>query len=118
MDPFHERLAQIGLTALAEFGFALAGGYAVQAYGLLQRPSEDVDMFTTLAAEHSFPEAVRGAVAAYEGAGLTVDVLLENATFGGSPSTTRRPTNRPRSNSASTGASIRRPCWTSDPSCP
>jgi hypothetical protein len=81
VDPFHERLALVGLAALARYGFALAGGYAVQAHGLLERPSEDVDMFTTLAAEEAFPEAVRAAVAAYTDAGLTVDVLLENAMF-------------------------------------
>ncbi|MEV6689872.1 hypothetical protein AB0M35_00140 [Micromonospora sp. NPDC051196] len=46
MDPFHERLARTGLAAATRFGFALAGGYAVQAAGLLERPSEDVDLFT------------------------------------------------------------------------
>lgn len=81
MDPFHKRLAQVGLGALADYGFALAGGYAVQAHGLLERPSEDVDMFTTLTAEQTFPEAVRAAVTAYADAGLRVDVLLQNATF-------------------------------------
>lgn len=81
MDPFHERLAQVGLTALAEYGFALAGGYAVQAYGLLERPSEDVDMFTTIAAEKQFPAAVHAAVSAYKAAGLTVEILLENPVF-------------------------------------
>ncbi|WP_088286645.1 nucleotidyl transferase AbiEii/AbiGii toxin family protein [Kineosporia sp. A_224] len=81
MDLFHERLAQVGLAALGRYGFALAGGYAVQAHGLLERPSEDVDMFTTLAAEQTFPEAVRAAVTAYTDAGLAVEVLLENATF-------------------------------------
>lgn len=81
MDPFHERLAQVGLAALARYGFALAGGYAIQAHGLLERPSEDVDMFTTLAAEQTFPEAVRAAVTAYADGGLRVDVVLENATF-------------------------------------
>ena len=44
MDPFHERLAHAALTAAGRYGFALAGGYAVQAAGLLQRPSEDVVM--------------------------------------------------------------------------
>ena len=71
MDPFHERLAQVGLAALGRYGFALAGGYAVQAHGLLERPSEDVDMFTTLAAERTFPEAVRAAVKAYADADLS-----------------------------------------------
>jgi hypothetical protein len=37
VNPFHQRLAQIGLEALAPFGFCLAGGYAVQAHGLLER---------------------------------------------------------------------------------
>jgi hypothetical protein len=81
VDPFHERLAQVGLAALGQYGFALAGGYAVQAHGLLERPSEDIDMFTTLAAEQTFPAAVRVAVTAYADAGLSVDILLENATF-------------------------------------
>ena len=81
MDPFHERLAQVGLAALARYGFALAGGYAVQAHGLLERPSEDVDMFTTMAAEETFPEAVQAAGAAYQNDGLSVEVLMENPAF-------------------------------------
>jgi hypothetical protein len=55
MDAFHERLARVGLSVLGDFGFALAGGYAVQAHGLVERPSEDVDPFATLAAEKAFP---------------------------------------------------------------
>jgi len=31
MDPFHERLARVALEVAATYGFALAGGYAVQA---------------------------------------------------------------------------------------
>ena len=45
-------------------GFALAGGYAVQAHGILERPSEDVDLFTTMDAEDQFGTAVAGVVAA------------------------------------------------------
>lgn len=46
MDPGHLRLAEIGLRVAGRYGFALAGGYAVQAHGILERPSEDVDLFT------------------------------------------------------------------------
>ena len=81
MDPFHERLAKVGLAALTEYGFALAGGYAVQAHGILDRPSEDIDLFTTLASEARFPEAVRVAAAAFAADGLTVEVLVENPGF-------------------------------------
>jgi hypothetical protein len=45
MDPFHERLARVALNAVSSYGFALAGGYAIQAHGFLQRMSSDVDIF-------------------------------------------------------------------------
>ena len=46
MDSLHERLARLALSAAGDYGFCLAGGYAVQAHGFLDRPSEDVDLFT------------------------------------------------------------------------
>lgn len=46
MLPFHERLARIGLEALESHGFVLAGGYAISANGIGNRPSADVDLFT------------------------------------------------------------------------
>ena len=58
-----------------------AGGYAVQAHGLLERPSEDVDMFTTTAAGQAFAEALRAAIAAYRAVGLDVELLVENDSF-------------------------------------
>jgi hypothetical protein len=41
----HRRLAQIGLRVGGPQGFALAGGNAVAAHGILEGPSEDVDLF-------------------------------------------------------------------------
>jgi hypothetical protein len=35
MDPCHEHLARLALTAAARYGFCLAGGYAVQAHGFV-----------------------------------------------------------------------------------
>lgn len=49
MDPFHERLARIALDEAGAFGFALAGGYAVQAHGFLKRFSSDIDLFASFA---------------------------------------------------------------------
>ena len=46
MDQLHRRLARLALAEAGAFGFCLAGGYAVQAHGFLDRPSEDVDLFT------------------------------------------------------------------------
>lgn len=71
MDPFHERLARTGLAAAQQYGFALAGGYAVQAAGLLERPSEDVDLFTAWNRRDEFGNAVTAVVQAYQDDGLT-----------------------------------------------
>ncbi|WP_405098423.1 nucleotidyl transferase AbiEii/AbiGii toxin family protein [Micromonospora sp. NBC_01412] len=81
MDPFHERLARMGLDAARRYGFALAGGYAVQAAGLLERPSEDVDLFTAWDRRGEFTTAVTAVVHAYRDDGLAVDVERQYDTF-------------------------------------
>jgi hypothetical protein len=81
MDPFHERLARLALEAAADYGFCLAGGYAVQAHGFVDRVSKDVDLFTTMAAVEEFPAARTAVVTALEADGLAVSVERESATF-------------------------------------
>lgn len=81
MDAFHERLAAMGLAAAERYGFALAGGYAVQAAGLLERPSEDVDLFTAWDRRGEFDDAVAAVVETYRGAGLVVIVERRYDTF-------------------------------------
>jgi len=81
MDPFHERLARIALDAAADYGFCLAGGYAVQAHGFVDRTSKDVDLFTTVAAAAEFPAAQAAVAAALQAEGLDVTVEREGATF-------------------------------------
>ncbi|WFE24242.1 nucleotidyl transferase AbiEii/AbiGii toxin family protein [Solwaraspora sp. WMMD937] len=81
MDAFHERLARTGLAAARRYGFALAGGYAVQAAGLLERPSEDVDLFTAWDRRDEFSTAVTAVVDAYRDEGLTVDIERQYDTF-------------------------------------
>lgn len=72
--PAHRRLAEIGLRAGGAYGFALAGGHAVAAHGILQRPSEDVDLFTDWHRRADFPAAVDAVVAAYAAAGYEVEI--------------------------------------------
>jgi len=81
MDSLHERLARLALTAAGGYGFCLAGGYAVQAHGFLDRPSEDVDLFTTSAAEDHFPAALTAVIDAYETDGLNVSTTAESPGF-------------------------------------
>jgi hypothetical protein len=73
VDAFHERLAHIALEAASNLGFALAGGYAVQAHGFLTRPSEDVDLFTS-AERTDFRDGVTTIKFAYEKNGFTVRI--------------------------------------------
>jgi hypothetical protein len=77
--PIHRRLATIGLRVGAGYGFALAGGHAVAAHGILQRPSEDVDLFADWQRRVDFPAAVDVVIAAYrdEGYGVLVDHQTE-----------------------------------------
>ncbi|WP_347588838.1 nucleotidyl transferase AbiEii/AbiGii toxin family protein [Acrocarpospora sp. B8E8] len=79
MDPLHEQAAKIGLAATQRFGFALAGGYAVQAHGFLTRRSEDVDLFTSTGGD--FDAAVVAALEAYRQAGLTAETTMVNPGF-------------------------------------
>lgn len=58
MRPFHDRLTRIGLEAVEEYGFVLAGGYAISANGMGDRPSMDVDLFTDRGSPEQFALAV------------------------------------------------------------
>jgi hypothetical protein len=81
MDTFHERLARIGLAAAQQYGFALAGGYAVQAAGMAMRPSEDIDLFTAWERRTDFPAAVAAVVGAYRADGLRVETERQHDAF-------------------------------------
>ena len=81
MDELQDRLARIGLGSLGEYGFALAGGYALQAHGLVQRVSEDVDLFTDRWDVQDFAHAVEAVRRAYEQAGMVVVVARQADTF-------------------------------------
>ncbi|WP_330299050.1 nucleotidyl transferase AbiEii/AbiGii toxin family protein [Streptomyces sp. NBC_00503] len=79
MEDLHHRLIRIGLEALAEdFGYRLAGGYAVQAHHLVSRVSDDVDLFTPIErAEGELPQAIARLVEAYRTAGYLVQVTQQ-----------------------------------------
>jgi hypothetical protein len=73
IEPFQADVARIALKVAAEHGFALAGGNALVAHGVLQRPTEDVDLFSP---EPGGAGAVADLVtAALEQAGYRVAVL-------------------------------------------
>ena len=46
VDPFQAAVARVALTAAEDRGFALAGGNALVAHGLVHRPTQDIDLFS------------------------------------------------------------------------
>lgn len=62
-------------------GFALAGGYAVQAHGLARRASKDVDLFTTNSLAMDFDAARDRIIDALRADGWVVSVERTSDTF-------------------------------------
>jgi hypothetical protein len=76
----HALLVEVALPVCLEYGLALAGGYAIKAHGLVDRPSDDVDFATSnLAPVEEITEALAGA---YREAGFQVRVLNTGGRFG------------------------------------
>ena len=68
VSPLHGQVTAIALRAAAPHGFALGGGNALIAHGLIDRPTQDVDVFSN---EEGGVEAAADAVdAALRGAGF------------------------------------------------
>jgi len=70
----------VALSVLARYGFALAGGYAVQLHGIVSRPSKDIDLFTDQPDEDKFRKAADEAVAAWTEDGIAVETELVSGT--------------------------------------
>ena len=81
MEPRHERIAKIALAAGARYGLALAGGYAVSAHGIGDRPSGDVDLFTNWQHRHEFPDLTASVISALETSGYKATIIMSAETF-------------------------------------
>lgn len=68
IDDLHRQVARIALDAAAEHGFALAGGNALLAHQIGNRPTQDVDLFTNRAG--GVEAAADGVEAALRAAGF------------------------------------------------
>jgi hypothetical protein len=80
IDELHHEVAAIALGAAAEHGFALGGGNALIAHGIIHRLTEDVDLFTN---EDDGVAAVADAVeAALQAAGLEAERQDQTAGLG------------------------------------
>jgi hypothetical protein len=80
LDPFHARVAGIALSVAQRYGFALGGGLALIAHGVLERPTEDVDLFSDR--PDSVPAAVELVASALQAAGIDVAIDDEESDLG------------------------------------
>ena len=67
-------VTRIALEASASSGFALAGSGAIREHGVINRMSEDVDLFTSNTNEGTFGAAIDRVIDAFEAAGYAVEV--------------------------------------------
>ena len=79
-DPFQVDVARVALAAAAEHGFALAGGHALIAHGIVSRKTSDIDLFTDL--DEGVRTAAAVVAAALVAAGFTVEELAETSELG------------------------------------
>src|SRR5689334_16231651 len=73
---------QVTKIALASVeGFALAGSAAIREHGMIDRPTEDVDLFTTRQDVEDFGVAVDQIVTRLRDSGFAVDLLRRAPQF-------------------------------------
>jgi hypothetical protein len=80
VSEFHREIASIALRAAAGHGFALAGGNALIAHGIVDRPTEDVDLFTDQ--DDGVATAAGAVEGALRGAGFGVERLDQAGDLG------------------------------------
>jgi hypothetical protein len=73
MDELHRRLLRIGFDAGPELGLVLAGGYALVAHDLVERPSQDIDFAT--ATSLPLPDVAARLADAYRAASYSAEIV-------------------------------------------
>ena len=73
MEDFHTELARVAFNAGDELGLVLAGGYAIRAHELTERPSRDLDFAT--AAAMGLDEITARLADVYRQAGYQVSII-------------------------------------------
>lgn len=71
VDAFHLQVARVALQVADRFGFVLGGGLALILHGIVDRPTEDIDVFGQ--EDSSVAKAAQAVTAALQADGITVD---------------------------------------------
>lgn len=75
------RIAKLLLSVAADAGFALAGAGALREHGIVDRPTEDIGVFTVMEHADEFDESVDSAIAHLRERSFSVEVLTSNPGF-------------------------------------
>ena len=81
MEDYREvqrHIAKIALNAAPHAQFALAGSGAIREHGFIDRPTEDIDIFTVASAAEEFEEGVDLVITALRAAGYEITAELRN----------------------------------------
>ena len=105
LDGDHRALVEAVLPVCSRYGLGIAGGYAVKAHGLVERPSEDIDFATMTAAP--IMEVVDALAAAYLAAGFTVRILDADLRKGHAEPASAATPNAPPTSSTRTAATTK-----------
>jgi hypothetical protein len=81
LEGFHLEVSRIVLRALEPHGFALGGGYALQAHGITDRPSDDLDNYSASLDEAVYDAAEADLVEALNAADFATEVKLSDSWF-------------------------------------
>lgn len=81
MDAAQQEVTRVALAAAEDFGFVLAGGNAISAHGIGNRPSEDVDLFTNRTEPEKFDQALHAVITALESAQWTTTIMTSAVCF-------------------------------------
>lgn len=74
-------VTRVALAGVGSAGFALSGSGAIREHGVIDRPTEDVDLFTTNQDTVEFERAVERVVADLRGSGYEVEQTRRAALF-------------------------------------
>ena len=74
-------ITEIALAAVADRGFVLAGAGAIREHGLIDRPTEDVDLFTVVVDADVLASSARSVVEALRGAGYAAELSMSAQLF-------------------------------------
>lgn len=80
LPPFHGRVLESALSICHDHRLYLAGGYAVKAYGLVERPSQDLDFATD--SPRPLQEIIGLAADAFRGRGFDIVIVRGSPRMG------------------------------------